>query len=188
MSSTPLWVPLIVAAIGLCGTAVAGLGGVWVTQHRADKRESVAWRRELERESARWKREDEARTYEQRRDAYVTFYQAAYEYKEQLEAYGRLLGTDTPLPLTPSRDDLRKARNLMAIYGSPKVQHAATTVYTSAIALRLAWRIARQEPHAGGAAGRLAREIEGFEKRLESALGLIRSELGVPNDPADTVP
>ena len=78
MNTTPLWVPLVVAGLGLLGTAVAGLGGVWITQRRADKRETVAWDRQQERERAQWAREDAARTFEFRRSAYADFYQAAW--------------------------------------------------------------------------------------------------------------
>lgn len=54
MSSTPLWVPLVVAALAVLGT----LGGVYVTQRRSDRREAIAWIREPQRERERWARED----------------------------------------------------------------------------------------------------------------------------------
>jgi hypothetical protein len=77
MNTTPLQVPLVVAGLGLIGTAFGALGGAWLTQRRADRREELNWNRDLEREQARWAREDTARTFEYRRKAYVNFYQAA---------------------------------------------------------------------------------------------------------------
>jgi hypothetical protein len=72
-----LRVPLVVTGLGLIGTAFGALGGAWLTQRRADRREELNWNRDLEREQARWAREDTARTFEYRRKAYVDFYQAA---------------------------------------------------------------------------------------------------------------
>jgi hypothetical protein len=64
MGTTPLWVPLVVAVIGLVATIV----GVIITQRRSDRREKIAWERERERERERWAREDAARTFELRRE------------------------------------------------------------------------------------------------------------------------
>ena len=61
-----LWVPLVVAAIGLLGTSVGTIAGVLVTQRRADRREGLARKREQQRERERWAREDALRTFEQR--------------------------------------------------------------------------------------------------------------------------
>lgn len=76
MSSTPLWVPLVVAGIGVAGTLTAGIAGGLITQRWSDRREVNAWTREREREHERWTREDEARTFEHRRQAYTDFYEA----------------------------------------------------------------------------------------------------------------
>ena len=65
-----LRVPLVVAGLGLIGTAFGALGGAWLTQRRADRREELNWNWDLELEQARCAREDTARTY-------VDFYQAA---------------------------------------------------------------------------------------------------------------
>src|SRR4051794_25875021 len=76
IAATPLWLPLVVAGLGLLGTIVGTIGGVLVAQRRADQRESVNWSRERERERAIWSREDAARTFEHRREAYTDFYEA----------------------------------------------------------------------------------------------------------------
>lgn len=67
---------IVVAIIGFVGTIIGTLGGVLITQWRSDKRESAAWERESKRETDRWEREDADRTLEQRRDAYLAFYDA----------------------------------------------------------------------------------------------------------------
>lgn len=72
MSQTPLWVPLVVAGLGLLGAVCGTIVGVLITQRRSDRREQVAWNRERERERERWAREDAMRTFEHR--AYERFY------------------------------------------------------------------------------------------------------------------
>ncbi len=73
MNTTPLWVPLVVAALGFIGTVVGTISGVLITQRRADKREDLTWERGQQREHDRWSREDALRTFDQRRIAYVEF-------------------------------------------------------------------------------------------------------------------
>jgi hypothetical protein len=78
VSTTPLWVPLVVAGIGVAGTLAAGIAGGLMTRRWADKREDKAWVRERagERERERWAREDETRTFEHRREVFEDFYGA----------------------------------------------------------------------------------------------------------------
>ena len=76
VSSTPLWVPLVVAGIGVAGTLVAGIAGTLIAQRWANQRDDKTWAREREREQERWRREDEARTFEHRREAFEECYQA----------------------------------------------------------------------------------------------------------------
>jgi hypothetical protein len=71
----PLWVPLVVAVLGLIGTAGGAIAGVVITQRRSDARDRAAWKRERER----WVREDAARTLDLRREAYIEFYAANKE-------------------------------------------------------------------------------------------------------------
>jgi hypothetical protein len=52
----PLWVPLVVAILGLIGTVSGAIAGVVITQRRSDARDRAA--RKCERE--RWAREDAA--------------------------------------------------------------------------------------------------------------------------------
>ncbi|OBB76803.1 hypothetical protein A5759_05200 [Mycobacterium sp. 852014-52144_SCH5372336] len=64
------------AALGFIGTLGGALGGVVITQRSADRRERESRAEEFKRERARWAREDAARTFEERRDAYLGFYEA----------------------------------------------------------------------------------------------------------------
>jgi hypothetical protein len=65
MASTPLWVPLVVAALGVTGTFLAA----YYTRRWADRREDQRWTRERQAEEARWKRErDERREQWERED------------------------------------------------------------------------------------------------------------------------
>lgn len=73
VNTTPLWVPLLIAALGVLGTAGGAIAGVVITQHRSDRREGVQWTRLREQERERWAREDTLRTFDQRRDSYIDF-------------------------------------------------------------------------------------------------------------------
>ena len=84
MNTTPLWVPLLIAALGVIGTVGGTVAGVVITQHRSDRREDVQWTRLREQERERWTREDVLRTFDQRRDSYIDF-------EEKLESTARIV-------------------------------------------------------------------------------------------------
>ena len=97
---TPLWVPLVVAALGFVST----LTGVVVTQILANRRERASWNRDLQREQVRWTREDQRLTFEQRRTAYVEFYESLQ--RMMLRAYDHGLGVmSRDVVLAPARND-----------------------------------------------------------------------------------
>jgi hypothetical protein len=83
-ATTPIWVPLAVAVLGLLATAGGAIAGVLITQRRSDRREDMAWSRERERKRERWARDDAARKFELRRSAYVEFYEAAQAQRTEL--------------------------------------------------------------------------------------------------------
>ena len=87
MSSTSVWLPLAVAAVGVAGT----LSATWLTRRSADRREDQRWTREREAEETRWQRErDERREEWQREDAarWLTDRRAVYaEYLLSLRAW-----------------------------------------------------------------------------------------------------
>ena len=87
MSSTPVWVPLVVAVVAVAGT----LGAAFFTRRWADRREDQRWTREREAEETRWQRErDERREEWAREDAarWLTERRTVYaEYLLSLEAW-----------------------------------------------------------------------------------------------------
>jgi len=100
----PLWVPVVVALLGLAGVLGAQLVAGW----REDKR----WRRETEREELRWGREREkereSRSYEGRAKAYAEVIGAIESFDWVLYDARRAL-RDGGTVDEPSAADLRKA-------------------------------------------------------------------------------
>ena len=68
--------PLLIAGLGLLGTIGGTLGGVFLTQRRADRREAETRAEARAREEAAWERDDRLRTFEHRRQAYVDFWES----------------------------------------------------------------------------------------------------------------
>src|SRR5689334_7592908 len=99
MDSTPLWVPLVVAVIGVLGTLSAGVTGVLITQRQTERREKVTWDRERELEGSRWAREDQARTFDHRRETYADFYAALMEMARTVHDFGYEISAESELPL-----------------------------------------------------------------------------------------
>ena len=64
MATTPLWVPLAVAALGVVGS----FGAAFFTRRWADRREDQRWSREREAETTRWQREQDDRREQWRRE------------------------------------------------------------------------------------------------------------------------
>lgn len=130
VSTTPLWVPLVVAGIGVVGTLTAGIAGGLITQRRADRRESATWARERERERERWAREDEARTFEQRREAFVEFYVAVKALAGKAYDHGYGL-TERELPEGWQSDAFEKLKRL-EFYADRLIARAASAAYGAA--------------------------------------------------------
>lgn len=173
MSSTPLWVPLVVAALGIVSTLV----GIVVTQIMANRRERATWTRELEREQARWAREDQALTFEHRRTAYVEFYEALR--KMMLRVYNHGMGlSDHELDDLPWawQKEAGEAVRRLEVYASPEVTKAAIDAYDAT--------------YRWGHAARYGRDDETFYDNQEQAdtaqvalLEAIRSDLHVKGRP-----
>ena len=156
MNTTPLWVPLVVAGIGLLGTIIGTIAGVLITQRRSDRRERESWVRERERERERWAREDALRTFEQRRDAYIDFYESLREMART--AYNHGMGLSEPpreedegeLPFEWNQETYRKLQHCQ-VYASPEVLAAADEAYNTC------WR--------WGHAARYGNDDDGFYDR-----------------------
>ena len=126
VSSTPLWVPLVVAGLAVLGT----LAGVLVTQRWSDRREASIWTRERQREQERWTREDMARTFEHRREAYVDFYVAVKVLARM--AYRHGYGwTDDELPEDWQDDALMKLHRV-EFYADRELAVTASEAYGAA--------------------------------------------------------
>jgi hypothetical protein len=131
VSTTPLWVPLIVAGIGVAGTLTAGIAGGLITQRWSDRREASAWGRERQREHERWAREDEARTFEHRREAYMECYLAvkALASKAYDHGYGFTDGPELP---EGWQDDAAAKLRRLEFYADRPVAAAASKAYGAA--------------------------------------------------------
>ncbi|MEU8164138.1 hypothetical protein ACIP95_21870 [Micromonospora parva] len=77
-TSTPLWVPLAVAIVGVAGTLGATVFSQFWSRKMDERRwrrereaENVRWTRERDERAAQWEREDRARWLADRRDGYA---------------------------------------------------------------------------------------------------------------------
>jgi hypothetical protein len=115
-STTSLWISLAIAALGIAGA----LSGVVLTQRQANRRDALAW-----------KREEQSRTFEQRRDAYLSYYEATRALFLKVYEHGGGSSENPGNPEVP--DDFAQPVYFMLtqlqIYGSPAVFSAARTVY-----------------------------------------------------------
>jgi hypothetical protein len=175
VTTTPLWVPLVVAGLGVAATVLGTIGGVLITQRRSDKRESISWERERERERKRWGREDAARTFDHRRVAYADFYESLSAM--MLRVYNHGLGlTDTVEDELPWDWQFSTFQLLQRVYlyGSTTVGVIAAEAYSAV------WQ--------WGHAARRGRDDEAFYAAQEEAdqketalLVAIRRDLAIPD-------
>jgi hypothetical protein len=175
--------PLIVAAFGIAGT----LGGVWLTQRRADRREDLNWTRELERERERWAREDAARTFEDRRTAYLDFYNAMMDAGEGIALFmvASALPDDHPdwevelPPLSVEQADERL--HILKIYASRRVSDLADKARTAYRNLVMAIR----EIETGGSvydSRSFGQHVDEWNATVDELRAAIRKDLGVPSE------
>ena len=171
MSTTPLWLTLIVAALG----PASALFGVWITQRRADRREDATFARERAREQARWQREDESLTFEHRREAYAEFYESLR--KMQLAAYDHGMGLsawDTrEIPEGWQTDTWEKLQHL-ELYATPNVASLAKEAYSAT------WRWGHNTRF-GEDNDEFYAEQDGADDAKALLLAAIRADLSVPD-------
>ncbi|SCX32928.1 hypothetical protein [Mycolicibacterium fluoranthenivorans] len=169
---TTLWPLLITGAFSITGT----LGGVWLTQRAAATREAANWKRETQRERDRWAREDQARTFEDRRKAYVGFYELV-ERTNILITQWIVWGQELPHLSLPD-DWTKEFWDRLAdvrLYGSDNMYKLASRAFE----LHEAWHsqsgpLKNDEDLDAQAGGAKARLLQG-----------IRRELGVEPEPRD---
>jgi hypothetical protein len=124
MATTPDWLLLTVAGLGVFGT----LAGALVSQRWSDRREAANRVREQEREQARWLREDEARTFDHRRVAYSDFYESLKGTARRVYDYGMGLGSDEELPFDWNLLTFDSLQHLY-LYATSRVADSATDAY-----------------------------------------------------------
>jgi hypothetical protein len=92
-SSTPLWVPLLVAVVGVGGSIASG----WLTQHAGRRRDDERWRREREVDDIRWRRDKTDRLRELRISLYIDLADYVQRRQSSIEAvtdqWGNILRT-----------------------------------------------------------------------------------------------
>jgi len=130
-STAPLWVPLLVAAIGVIGTLVAGIAGTVIAQRWANQRDDKTWARERLREQERWRREDETRTFEHRREAFEECYQAVKALAKRAYDHGYGFDDTPELPFDWNSDAFAKLQRL-GIYADRISFGAANRAYNAA--------------------------------------------------------
>jgi hypothetical protein len=173
-NTAPLWVPLLVAGLGLVGTVLGTIGGVLLTQRRSDRREAIAWQRERQREKEQWAREDSARTFDQRRDSYVDFtrtLRAAAQLAHNRSFFGEPESGELPDGWQyPTFLEYQRLR----LYATPEVAEIAIEAYRAL----WQWGIGERNESLSNQSAYL-----GLEDRLFEAM---RKDLGVPDTIAHT--
>jgi|KBSSwiStaDraftv2_1062776.scaffolds.fasta_scaffold13609_3 hypothetical protein len=174
MNTTPIWVTLVVAALGF----VATLGGVLITQLSADKRERQNRADELARESQRWAREDEARTFEQRRDAYISFYETLGQALGFVNSFFDHGADLSKLPLRSGwQTALYYSLQRVEIYGSESIVALAQRAFEVTEAWGGMMRRSSEDPERVVHDEALSLEAIGSPFTFIAA---VRTELGVP--------
>jgi hypothetical protein len=180
---TPLWVPLVVAGIGVLGTLAAGIAGVLITQSRSDKRDTKTWDRERKREQERWSREDRVRTFDHRREAYTDYFENIKAMARRAQQSTR---SDPPTELHPDWfEPTFLSLNRLLVFGSAAVAEAAGAAYSAC------WSWGTRQ----GIGLNLAGEVidshywEGTYNNLEAALlHAIRDDLQIPGGRLTVIP
>jgi hypothetical protein len=191
MNATPLWVPLVVAAIGLVATIAGTLAGVLITQRRSDRREIAAREHERFRERERWAREDALRNFEAKRDAYTAFNESLGELERMISDCFHLglprrppgaQPSDSALdPLYDSIAIVRRGLDYIALFAPSSVLEPGQAAYEACRDWAGDGRFFGQPDTEHNITGRLA--YRHAEQKLRDA---IREDLGVGPPPGDS--
>ena len=163
---------MLVASIGVLGTLAGGLGGVLITQRRADRREGESWQREREREREQWRREDIARAFEHRREACVEFHASVRAARDELFRPFHPVTIDEDRAIELGREVFKKYTTLI-LYSSPELTNSATETLTALTDLRTFTL------NGGGAGSERYDAWKRLLKVEEDLVHVIRKELGV---------
>jgi hypothetical protein len=178
MSTTPLWLPLLVAALGIVGTVGGTVGGVVLTQRQASRREELSWLRERKREQERWAREDAERTFSDRREAYVEFYEALEDMALLIYRFGTGQSQESPINDGRLPDDfqLQAFRKLqrLRLYAITSTAEAGEKAYDAA----WEWGDSTRFDDDNSQFYEYKTEFDAARQQLQ---GAIRNDLGVPS-------
>lgn len=126
-ATTPIWVPLIVAVVGVLGT----LGASVFTQIHSARREQATWERERERRHDEQRREEVRYWLEERRRVYSAFLASVREYHGALwEAVAHMERTGERLDLTEPREGLNDQFADIDLVASDEARHRAALIWS----------------------------------------------------------
>jgi hypothetical protein len=188
-TSIPLWVPLVVAILGLIGTAGGAIAGVVITQRRSDARDMTAWQRERDRERERWAREDAARTFELRREAYIEFYAAvSRQLGDFCLVYSKrrhpaAMAATVAVPSEEINADVHRAQQKLHLYGSSVVVVASGKIWKQVEETRGAFYMqgrSRDGATVEKFGAVISKNLEALEREEVELLRVIRVDLGIP--------
>lgn len=142
--STPIWVPLAVAALGVGSTLAASIfGQVWARRREEDRwrvereAERVRWERERAARQEQWQREDAGRWLGDRRQIYADYLHALDRWRSDLvrpdyaAAFGGRIAPDSRAELTSLGDSANQQRELLSLIAPKKVVRLANEAYVS---------------------------------------------------------
>ncbi|RJK95429.1 hypothetical protein [Vallicoccus soli] len=200
---TPLWVTLLVAAVGVVATLLAALLSSALTARReaARAREEVAReqararelaesatatsREVLEREDARRREADRAaaaaRAADERRAAYAAFLTAASRWarygEQKRDQRAARSGGVVPVDATGLEDEVGAALAAVQVLGAPEVQAPARTAYDALVVLLMNLEASHFSVN------RVDEGIEQAVAALDAYLAAVRRDLGVDARP-----
>jgi hypothetical protein len=181
-SATPLWVPLVVAVVGVGGTLSASV----VTQVLTRRRDEQRWSIERDERTEQWRREDAARWLADRRAAYADLLTALHEQHAlllrglRLTAEGRRPDAAATARLESLRETLQRARHAAGLLASPAVARSAGA---------LADVLARHTDRVlDGGAGDDGADLDGFAEALDRLGADMRDDLAGPGTPSGPLP
>jgi hypothetical protein len=181
VSSTPLWVPLVAAGIGVAGTLAGGVVGSALTQRRADRREEKAWARERERQHEHWAREDEARTFEYRRETCIEFYVAVKSLARRAYGHGYGFTDEEELP-EGWQDDAAAKLHGVEFYADQELASAAGEAYSAA------WSWGHYGKYDDPDDPEFYERQERYDNAELAMLALMRNRLSIPEGNPDLPP
>jgi hypothetical protein len=176
-SQVPVWIPIVVALLGLAG--------VILTQFLSGRRETRRMAEEAAREDRRWQREREARTHETRADAYAqlmgvleAFDGVLFQARAIVEADGEL----DEHQITELRDVRSEAQHALG----PVVLHAPEAVrrlVSDATLPRMRLAMVLLDPD--GDRTRLRPAWEAGQRGYRVMRARMRADLGFDAEPVD---